>query len=107
MEEDVDKLPDPYFSKSAAIIFDKIDNGEDGILPPSRFVYLIETLGDGFHNEYLAGHLSKVYPNESDSLDRFDFVRWYVVEEVFLDSAEEAENLLGWACKVSLMDVQI
>ena len=27
-------------------------------------------------------------------------------KEVALDSAEEAEHLVGWACKVSLMDLQ-
>ena len=46
------------------------------------------------------GHLQKVDPNESGSLDRFDFVRWYVDREVYLDSAEEAERLVGWVCKV-------
>ena len=67
---------------------------------------MVETIGEGFHNEKLAGHLRKVYPNESGSLDRFDFVRWYVVEEVSLDSAEEAELLVGWDCKVSMLDLQ-
>ena len=33
-------------------------------------------------------------------------MRWYFDEEVSLDSAEEAERLVGWACKVSLMDLQ-
>ena len=27
-------------------------------------------------------------------------------KEVSMDSAEETETLLGWACKVSLMDLQ-
>ena len=27
-------------------------------------------------------------------------------KEVSLDSAEEAERLVGWGCKVSLMDIQ-
>ena len=64
---------------------------------------MIETLGEGFHGEELAGQLRKVDPNESGSLDRFAFVRWYVdlvegpdgdklEEEVSLDSAEEAER---------------
>ena len=67
---------------------------------------MIETLGEGFHSEDLAGHLRKVDPNESGSLDRFDFVRWYVDEEISLESAEEVERLVGWGCKVSLMDLQ-
>ena len=29
-----------------------------------------------------------------------------MVEEVSLDSTEEAERLVGWGCKVSLMDLQ-
>ena len=47
MEDDVDELPDSDFSIAAVIIFDRIDNGKDGVLPSSKFVYLIETLGGG------------------------------------------------------------
>ena len=36
MEDDVDELPDSYFSKAAAIVFDKIDNGKNGVLPSSK-----------------------------------------------------------------------
>ena len=49
---------------------------------------------------------SKVDPNANGSLDRFVFVRWYVDEKIFLKSAEEAERLVGWRWKVSLMDIQ-
>ena len=51
-------------------------------------------------------NLWKLYPNESGSLDRFAFVRWYVDEEVSLDSSEEAECLVGWGFQVRLMDLQ-
>ena len=44
----------------------------------------------------LTGHLRKVYPNESDSWDRFDFLRSYVDEEVSLEYADEAKRLVGW-----------
>ena len=54
-----------------------------------KFVELIETLGEGFHSDDLAGNLRKVYPNKSGSLDRFAFVRWCVEKELSLDSAEE------------------
>ena len=53
----------------------------------------------------LVGKLCKVDPNESDSLDRFAFVRWYVDREISLDSAEEAERFVGWGCKFILMDL--
>ena len=56
-------------------VFDKLDNGKDGVLPSSKFVDLIQTLGEGFHSEELLVHLQKVEPNESGSLDRLDFVR--------------------------------
>ena len=59
-----------------------------------------------FQSEDLADHLRKVDPNESDFLDRFDFVRYYVDGEVSLDSEEEAERLVGWCCKVILMGLQ-
>ena len=59
-----------------------------------------------WYGEDLAGHLQKVDPNESGGLDRFAFVRWYVDEEVSLDSAEEAKTLVGWGCKFSLIDLQ-
>ena len=84
-----DELPDSDFSKAATRLFDKIDNGKDGVLPSSKFVDLIETLGEGFHNDDLADHRRKVDSNESGSLDFFAFVRWYVDEEVSMDSADE------------------
>ena len=67
---------------------------------------MIETLEESFHREELAGHQRKVEPNESGGLDSFAFVRWYVDKEVSLESAQEAENLVGWGCKASLMDLQ-
>ena len=50
VEYDVDELPDSYFSKSTTVIFDKKDNGKDGAILSSKFVDLIETLGEGFHS---------------------------------------------------------
>ena len=75
LEDDVDELPDSYFSKAAAIIFYKIYCGKYGFLPLSIFFGFLETLGEGFHSDYLTGHLRKVDSNESGSLDRFAFVR--------------------------------
>ena len=89
VEDDVDKIPDSSFSKSAAGVVDKLDNGKAGVLPSSKCVDLIETLGEGFHSEELAVNLQKVDPNESGSLERFAFVRWYLDKEVYLESAEE------------------
>ena len=50
--------------------------------------------------------MRKVDPNESGSLERFPFVRWYVDKEVSLESAEEAECLVGWGYNASLKDLQ-
>ena len=36
VEDDIYELPDPDFSKSAAIEFDEIDNGEAGVLPSPK-----------------------------------------------------------------------
>ena len=44
-------------------LFDKIDYGKGGVLPFSRFVYLIETLGEGFHSEEMTNNLRKVDPS--------------------------------------------
>ena len=63
MEAGLDELPDSDFSKATARIFDKINNWKYGVLPSSKFVDLIETLGEGFHGKYLVGHLQKVDPN--------------------------------------------
>ena len=52
-------------------------------------------LGEGFNSEEIVGHL-----------EFFAFVRWYVDEEVSLDSSQEAERLVGLGCKVRLMDLQ-
>ena len=38
VEDDVDKLPDSCFSKSAARVFYNIDYGKDSLLPLSKFV---------------------------------------------------------------------
>ena len=95
VEYDVYEILNSIVSKSVAIICYKIYNGKDDVLPLSKFVDLIETLGEGFNSEYLEVRLRKVDPNESDSLDRFA-----------LDYAEEAERLVGWYCKVRLMDLR-
>ena len=58
--------------------------------PPRNETFTILMLGESFHSEELAGHQRKVDPKESDSLDRFAFVRWYVGKEFSLDSTEEA-----------------
>ena len=63
VEDDIEELPDSDFAKAAAIIFDKIDHGNDGAFPSSKFVDLIETLGEGLYGEELVGHLQKVDPN--------------------------------------------
>ena len=63
VEDDVDELPDSDFPKAAARVFDKIYNGNYGFLPSSKFFDLIETLGEGFHGEELAGYMRKVDPN--------------------------------------------
>ena len=44
----------------------------------------------------MAGQLRKVDPNESIFLDRFAFLRWYVDEEVSLESKEKSERSVGW-----------
>ena len=59
-------------------MFDEIDNGKAGVLTFSKFVDLIETLGEGLHGEDLVGQLRKVDPNEIISLEPFSFVSWYV-----------------------------
>ena len=48
----------------------------------------------------------RVESNESFTLDSFAFVSWYVDKEVSVDCIEEAEHLVDWGCKVSLMDLQ-
>ena len=106
VEDGVNELPDSDFVKAAEIIFDVIYNGTDDVLPLSNFVDFIETLGEVFHSEELAGHLRKVDPNESGSFDSFVFVRWYMDNEVSLDYAEEAESLVGRAGKIILMGLQ-
>ena len=38
MEDDLDGLPDSDFVKAVAIVFDKIDNRKDVVLPSSIFL---------------------------------------------------------------------
>ena len=63
MEDDIDELPDSDFSKAAARVFDKIDIGNDSVVPLSKFFDLIETLGEGFYIDDLTGHMRKVEPS--------------------------------------------
>ena len=51
MEDDVDELTDSDFSKSTARLCDEINIGKDGVIPLSKYVDLIEALGDDFHSE--------------------------------------------------------
>ena len=106
IEDDIYELPYSDFSKATARVLDKVYNEKDRVLPLSKFVNCIETLGDGFHSEDLAGHMRKLDPDEIGSVYRFPFLKWYVDEEVSLDSSEEAECLVGWGCKVVLVDLQ-
>ena len=75
---DIYELTKYYFSIAATRLFDEIYNRKAGVLPSSKFVDLIETLGEGFHGEDLEGQLRKVDPNEIVSLEPFSFVSWYV-----------------------------
>ena len=50
VEDGVDELPDSDFTKATARVFDKIDSWKDGVLPSSKFVNFIETIGEGFHS---------------------------------------------------------
>ena len=106
VEDDVYEPPHSYFSKASTRVFDQLDNGKAGHLLPSKFVDLIKTLGEVFHGDELAGNLQKVYPNESGSLDPFDFLRLYADIEVSLDSVEEAEIFVSWVCKITLLNLQ-
>ena len=45
LEDDVYEVSDSDFSKATARVFDKIDHGNYGVIPLSKFVALIETLG--------------------------------------------------------------
>ena len=78
VEDDIDELPDSYFSRSTVRLFDEVHNGKAVLLPSSKFGDLIEIIGVGFHGEDPAGQLRKVDPNESGSLDNFSFVMCYV-----------------------------
>ena len=69
VEDDVDKLPDSDFSKSAVRVSDNIDIGKAVVLTFSMFVDLVETLGEVFYRDELTGHLRKVDPNESGRLE--------------------------------------
>ena len=47
-EDDVDEIPDSYFSKSTASVFDKIDNSKAGVLTLSKLLTLLKHLGRVF-----------------------------------------------------------
>ena len=41
VEDNVNELPDSDFSKVAAIVFDKLDNGKDRVFSSSKFADLV------------------------------------------------------------------
>ena len=45
LEDDVYEVSDSDFSKATIRIFDKIDHGNYGVIPLSKYVAFIETLG--------------------------------------------------------------
>ena len=51
VEYGVYKLPGSDISKAAARVFDKIDHMKGDVLPSSKFVDLIEKLGEVYHSE--------------------------------------------------------
>ena len=51
VEYGVYKLPGSDISKAAARVFDIIDHMKGDVLPSSKFVDLIEKLGEVYHSE--------------------------------------------------------
>ena len=78
IEYELYELLDSDFSKAAARLFDKIDNGKAGVIPLSKFVEFIETHATARMVVELAGHHRKLYLNKIGISDHFAFVRWYV-----------------------------
>ena len=90
MEDGVDEIPDSDFFKAASIIFDKIHIEKCGALPSSNFDELIEIIG-------LEGVIVRRwrvicvnYTQVKVLVLTFAFVKWYVDDEVSMESAEEA-----------------
>ena len=48
VEDNVDELLDSDFSKAAVRVFDKIDNGKDGVLPLKSLLTWLKHLGRVF-----------------------------------------------------------
>ena len=44
VRDDIDELPDSYFSKASARVFDETYHRKSGILSSSKFVDLVETI---------------------------------------------------------------
>ena len=55
VEDDLDEITDSDFTKATARVFE-IDHGKDGVLPPSKCIDLIKSIGEIFHSEDLVGH---------------------------------------------------
>ena len=60
MEDDVDELHHSDSSKAAVGASDKINNRKAGVFPLSKFVGLVEALGEGYHGEELVVQMRKL-----------------------------------------------
>ena len=50
VKDKVDEIPGSDSSRATTIVFDEIYHRKSGVLPLSKSVGLIETLGEGFNN---------------------------------------------------------
>ncbi|CAJ1954588.1 unnamed protein product [Cylindrotheca closterium] len=63
--------------KSAARVFDTIDEEKGGSLPIDSFENLSEELGEGFHGDEYDKQIAIIDPNRSGKITRTAFIDWY------------------------------
>ena len=70
-------LPDTDEARTAAAVFDSLDEGKKGKVPASMFEALTDELGEGFHGDEFDKQLAIIDPEGTGFIDRSAFAAWY------------------------------
>jgi Ca2+-binding EF-hand superfamily protein len=71
------ELPDTDEAKTAAAVFDSLDEGKEGRVSASMFEALTDELGEGFHGDEFDKQLAIIDPEGTGFIARSSFAAWY------------------------------
>ena len=69
--------PDIYEAKTAAAVFDTLDEAKEGKVPAAMLEALTDELGEGFQGDEFDKQLAIIDPEGTSFIDRSSFEAWY------------------------------